>query len=55
LRAHAPAGAWLIHRPTNAPTAVAVSADEAFRPGIVITIGRFGVETGAFMRHVKPR
>jgi hypothetical protein len=55
LRAHAPAGAWLIHRPTDEPTYVDVSVYDASRPGIVITIGLFDVDTGAFMRYVKPR
>jgi hypothetical protein len=55
LRYHAPAGAWLIHRPKRKPKYVDVSVYDAYRPGIVITIGIFDVETGAFMRHVKPR
>jgi|SRR5882724_430676 len=55
LRAHAPAGAWLIHRPTDASTYVDVSVYDAYRPGLVITIGIFDVDTGAFIRHVKPR
>jgi hypothetical protein len=54
-RAHVPAGAWLIHRPKDEPTYVDVSVYDAYRPGIVITIGIFAVDTSAFMRHVQPR
>ena len=55
LRAQAPAGAWLIHRPTDEPTYVDVSVYDAYRPGLVITIGIFDVDSGAFIRHGKPR
>jgi hypothetical protein len=54
LRAHAPVGAWLIHRPKNQPTYVDVSVYDASRPGIVISIGSFEADTGAFIR-VRPR
>jgi hypothetical protein len=55
LRYHAPAGTWLIHRPTDEPHYVDVSVYDAYRPGIVITIGLFDVDTGAFLRHLRPR
>jgi hypothetical protein len=55
LRYHAPVGAWLIHRPKDKPHYVDVSVYDAYQPGIVITIGLFDVETGAFLRHLRPR
>jgi hypothetical protein len=55
LRAHAPVGAWLIHRPKDRPTYVDVSVYDAYQPGIVISIGLFDVDTGAFLRHLRPR
>jgi hypothetical protein len=55
LRYHAPVGAWLIHRPQHRPKYVDVSVYDAYQPGIVITIGLFDVETGAFVRHLRPR
>jgi hypothetical protein len=55
LRAHAPAGGWLIHRPTHEPHYVDVSVYDAYQPGIVISIGLFDVDTGAFLRHLRPR
>ena len=55
LRAHVPAGAWLIHRPKDEPTYVDVSVYDAYQPSIVITIGIFAVDTGAFIRYVRPR
>jgi hypothetical protein len=55
LRAHAPVGAWLIHRPKERSTYVDVSVYDAYQPGIVITIGLFDVDTGAFLRHLRPR
>jgi hypothetical protein len=55
LRYHAPVGAWLIHRPKDKPKYVDVSVYDAYQPGIVITIGLFDVETGAFLRHLRPR
>jgi hypothetical protein len=55
LRAHAPVGAWLIHRPKDKPTYVDVSVYDAYQPGIVISIGLFHVETGAFLRYPRSR
>jgi hypothetical protein len=55
LRAHAPAGGWLIHRPKHEPHYVDVSVYDAYQPGIVITIGIFDVDTGAFLRDLRPR
>jgi hypothetical protein len=55
LRYHAPVGAWLIHRPKGKPKYVNVSVYDAYQPGIVITIGLFDVDTGAFLRHLRPR
>jgi hypothetical protein len=55
LRAHAPVGAWLVHRPKERPTYVDVSVYDAYQPGIVISIGLFDVDTGAFLRHLRPR
>ena len=55
LRYHAPVGAWLIHRPTREPQYVDVSVYDAYQPGIVISIGLFDVDTGAFLRHLRPR
>jgi hypothetical protein len=55
LRYHAPVGAWLIHRPKDQPKYVDVSVYDAYQPGIVITIGLFDVDTGAFLRHLRPR
>jgi hypothetical protein len=50
LRHHVPAGAWLIQRPGNQPQQVDVEVYDASRPGIVISIGIFEVQTGAFIR-----
>jgi hypothetical protein len=55
LRAHAPAGGWLIHRPEHEPYYVDVSVYDTYQPGIVISIGLFDVDTGAFLRHLRPR
>jgi hypothetical protein len=55
VRYHVPAGAWLIHRPTYEPHYVDVSVYDVYRPGIVITIGIFDLDTGAFIRHGRPR
>jgi hypothetical protein len=55
LRYYAPVGAWLIHRPEDQLTYVDVSVYDAYQPGLVITIGLFDVETGAFLRHLRPR
>ena len=55
LRAHAPAGGWLIYRPTHEPHNVEVSVYDAYQPGLVISIGLFDVETGVFLRHLRPR
>jgi hypothetical protein len=55
LRAHAPTGGWLIHRPQHEPHYVDVSVYDAYQPGIVISIGLFDVDTGAFLRHLRPR
>ena len=54
LRDHAPVGAWLIHRPKDQPTYVDASVYDAYQPGLVITIGLFDVETGAFVRQLRP-
>src|SRR5919108_6605718 len=50
LRHHVPAGAWLIQRPGDQPQHVDVEVYDTYRPGIVITIGIFAVDTGAFIR-----
>jgi Ni/Co efflux regulator RcnB len=55
LRYYAPAGAWLIHRPKDRPKYVDVSVYDAYQPCVVITIGLFDVDTGAFLRHLRPR
>jgi hypothetical protein len=55
VHAHVPAGAWLIHRPNDEPQYVDVSVYDTYQPGIVITIGLFDVDTGAFIRHLRPR
>jgi hypothetical protein len=55
LRYHVPVGAWLIHRPKAKPTYVDVSVYDTYQPGIVISIGLFDVNTGAFLRHLGPR
>jgi hypothetical protein len=55
LRYGVPAGAWLIHQPKDKPTYADVSVYDAYQPGIVISIGLFDVNTGAFLRHVKRR
>ena len=55
LRYHAPVGAWPIHRPKHKPKYVDVSVYDAYQPGIVITIGLFDADTGAFLRHLRPR
>jgi hypothetical protein len=34
---------------------VDVSVYDAYQPGLVITIGLFDVNTGAFLRHLRPR
>jgi hypothetical protein len=34
---------------------VDVSVYDVYRPGIVITIGIFDLDTGAFIRHGRPR
>jgi hypothetical protein len=48
-------GGWLIHPPTHEPHYVDVSVYDAYQPGIVISIGLFDVDTGAFLRHLRPR
>jgi hypothetical protein len=50
LRHHVPTGAWLIHRPKDASAHVDVSVYDTQRPGIVVMIGIFEVDTGAFIR-----
>ena len=55
LRYRVPAGAWLIQRPSDKPEHVDVSVYDSHRPGIVITIGIFAVDTGAFIRQMSPR
>jgi hypothetical protein len=50
LRHRVPAGAWLIQRPADNPAYVDVEVYDTSRPGIVITIGIFDVNTGAFLR-----
>jgi hypothetical protein len=55
LRYHAPVGAWLIQRPAYEPQDVKVSMYDAYQPGIVIWIGLFDAESGAFLRHLRPR
>ncbi|HSF33394.1 MAG TPA: hypothetical protein VLK82_23355 [Candidatus Tectomicrobia bacterium] len=55
LRYHAPVDAWLIHRPKGKPKYVDVSVYDAYRPGIVITVGIFDMHTGAFIRYVHPQ
>jgi hypothetical protein len=55
LRYHVPIGAWLVHRPKHKPKYVDVSVYDAYQPGIVISIGLFGVDTGAFLRQLSPR
>jgi hypothetical protein len=54
LRHRVPAGAWLIQRPEDTPAYVDIEAYDPSRPGIVIDIGVFAVDTGAFIR-VRPR
>ena len=55
LYADAPVGAWLIRRPKGKPKYVDVSVYDAHQPGLVISIGLFDVDTGAFLRQLSPR
>jgi hypothetical protein len=55
LRAYAPAGGWLIHRPTHEPHYVDVSVYDAYQPGIVITIGLFDVDTCCGLHYLSGR
>jgi hypothetical protein len=55
LRYHVPIGAWLVHRPKHKPKYVDVSVYDAYQPGLVISIGLFDVDTGAFLRQLSPR
>ena len=55
LRYHAPAGGWLIHRSQASLMYVDVSVYDAYQPGLVISIGLFDADTGAFLRHLRPR
>ncbi len=50
-----PAGAWLIHRPKDEPGHVDVSVYDVYHPGIIVTIGIFEADTGAFIRQLRPR
>jgi hypothetical protein len=54
LRHRVPAGAWLIQRPVDTPAYVDIEAYDTSRPGIVLDIGVFAVDTGAFIR-IRPR
>jgi len=54
LRHRVPAGAWLIQRPEDTPAYVDIEAYDTSRPGIVLDIGVFEVDTGAFIR-IRPR
>jgi Ni/Co efflux regulator RcnB len=54
LRHRVPAGAWLMQRPADTPAYVDIEAYDTSRPGIVLDIGVFEVDTGAFIR-VRPR
>lgn len=51
---HVPQGAWLMRRPKDDRRHVNVHVYDERSPGVVISIGVFMAETGAFVRYVSP-
>ena len=54
IAALAPAGSWIIYRPTRDRKFVHVRVVDARRAGVVIRIRIFEVETGMFVREENP-
>ena len=54
IEAAAPAGAWILYRPTSDRRVVHVRYVDSARVGVVIRIRVFEVDTGKFVREEKP-
>ena len=50
----APAGSWVIYRPTRDRSLVHVRVLDARRPGVVVVVRIFEVESGRFVRDTRP-
>lgn len=53
-RAQVPQGGWLLRRPREDHKHVNVHVYDERSPGIVVSIGIFAANTGAFVRYVSP-
>jgi hypothetical protein len=54
LAASAPAGAWVLHRPTSDRNVVRVQVVDVRRFGVITEILIYDVETGKFVRQENP-
>ncbi|HXF95325.1 MAG TPA: hypothetical protein VNI61_04420 [Gemmatimonadales bacterium] len=54
LAREAPPGSWVVYRPTDDRTVVEVRVVDARRPGVVVAVRIFEVETGRFLRERQP-
>lgn len=52
--AHAPAGSWIVSRPTNDKKHVHVRVVDARRAGVIIAVRLFDAQSGRFVRQEKP-
>jgi len=55
LRGQVPPGAWLIEHPEKDPKHVHVSVFDQHKPGSIVIMGEFEINTGAFIRELRPR
>jgi hypothetical protein len=54
IAAAAPAGSWVVYRPTGTRKLVHVRVVDERRPGIVVRVRVFEEETGRFVREENP-
>lgn len=55
IAARAPAGSWILHRPSGDRRVVHVRVVDPRRPGVVVVIRRFEVDSGRFLDERAPR
>ena len=54
LARQAPAGSWVVYRPTRDKKLVHVRVVDERRPGVIVTVRIFDVDSGRFIREERP-
>lgn len=54
IKADAPAGSWILYRPSTDPRLLHVQVVDARRPGVVVRVRVYEADTGKFVREEAP-